>query len=267
MLAISNIAWTPEEDDDALKLLAGLGVTSLELAPTRFWPSLDNVSADTGGALAGMYRSRGFEITSFQAILFGKPDLLLFDSGSRPALLTYLKSVADLCAVMGARTMVFGAPKNRLVPEGMTSAEADTIAVDFFRELGRYATAKGVIFGLEANPAAYGCNFCTHVAEVAAIVRTVDSPGIRWHLDAGELAMNDEDIAEVLAQHGDLIGSAHISQPNLDSFANPWPGHHLLAKHLRAVRGIFPVSIEMKRQPGGLAAVEEAVRNVREIYE
>lgn len=265
-IGISNIAWTAEEDEAAQALLASLGVASLELAPTRYWPSLDRAPAEEARSKAAGLRAQGFEVASFQAILFGQPELLLFDASARPELLRYLRQVADLCATMGARTMVFGAPKNRRVPEGMSADEARAVAVAFFRELAAHAASRGVTFGLEANPAAYGCNFCTHVEEVAEIVRAVDSPGLRWHLDTGEMAMNNEDVNFLLARHGDLVGSAHISEPNLDAFASPWPGHRQVAKWLAATPRDFPLSIEMKRQPTGLAAVEQAVRAVRKIY-
>jgi len=264
-IGVSNIAWTPEEDEAALDLFTFLGVTALEIAPTRYWPSLDGADLEMAAKKAADLRTQKFEITSFQAILFGQPELRLFDE-SRGRLFSYLRGVADLCAAMGATAMVFGAPKNRLVPAEMNPAQARAQAVDFFQELGAYAAAKHVFFALEANPAAYGGNFCTHVAEVAEIVRAVDSPGLRWHLDTGEFAMNAENVETVLAEHGDLIGSAHISQPNLDGFAQPWEGHVRVAKALRKLDRSFPLSIEMKRQPEGLPAVEQAILAVRKIY-
>lgn len=265
-IGISNIAWTAEEDEAAHALLASLGVTSLELVPTRHWPALDKVPTETARTKAEELRDNGFAIASFQAILFGQPDLVLFDASTRPALKDYLRHVADLCAAMGAKAMVFGAPKNRRVPDDMPTDGAREIAVEFFRELGTHAASLGVSFGLEANPAAYGCNFCTHVGDVAEIVRAVDSPGLRWHLDTGEMAMNSEDVNSLLAQHGDLVGSMHISQPNLDAFTTPWPGHGQVAQWLSTTARDFPISIEMKRQPAGLTAVEETVQTVREIY-
>ncbi len=266
MLSISNIAWTADEDEAALRLLAELGVSALEVAPTRIWPSLDAVPEGAGSAVAASLRRQGFQVVSFQAILFGKPDLLLFDQASRPHLLDYLGRVADLCADMGAKSMVFGAPKNRRVPGSMNAQTAFEIAGEFFAAAASQAVARGVSFGLEANPAAYGCNFCTHVDEAARLIRAVDSPGLRWHLDTGEFAMNAEDIEAVLTEHGELIGSAHISQPNLESFTDPWPGHHRVAQALRRLAGNFPISIEMKRQDDSLAAVKEAVTAVRSIY-
>lgn len=264
-IGISNIAWTAEEDEAACELLASLGVGSLELAPTRYWPALDAPPAGEPERKAAELRGRGFDVASFQAILFGRAELLLFDASTRPGLRRYLRGAADLCAAMGARTMVFGAPKNRRVPEGMDRAEAHAIAVEFFRELAGHALRRGVVFGLEANPAAYGCNFCTHVDEVAEIVRAVDSPGLRWHLDTGEMAMNNEEVETILDRHGELVGSAHISEPNLGGFAAPWAGHRQVAKWL-ATAPDFPVSIEMKRPPSGLPEVGQAVRTVRKIY-
>jgi D-psicose/D-tagatose/L-ribulose 3-epimerase len=265
-LAFSNIAWSPEEDDSAINLLASLGVHQIEAAPGRLWSDLLHTTPVMGEDTRANLAAQGVIVAGFQAILFGYADLQLFDDRSRPKLLSYLRRLADLCASVGGGYLVFGAPKNRWIPEEISDHEAIMIAADFFKELGGYAQEKGVVFGIEANPAPYGCNFCTTIKEVSSLVREINSPGVRWHLDTGEMAMNEERVPDVILDNADIIGSVHISEPNLRGFSTPWDGHSAVALALNQAGYSGVISIEMKKQPEGLKAVDQAVRAVSRLY-
>jgi len=258
-LAISNIAWTAEEDEDAYALLAKKGVRQIEIAPPRFFSDSAHVSDEAVETVLARLRQAGLQVVAFQAILFGKADLLLFDPATRPTLAFYLCKMASLCARLGAKTMVFGAPGNRRIPDHLPAGEAREVAIDFFRQIGACAAEQGVVFGIEANPAAYQCNFLTHAAEVIELVRAIDSPGVRWHLDAGELAMNEEKIEAVIDEGHDLICHTHLSEAMLAGFANPWPGHSRMVNALKKTGYTGSFSLERKRQPDGLASVAQAI--------
>ncbi len=266
-LAVSNIAWSPEEDSAAHALLRSHGVDLLEIAPTRFWSELSGVPKGAGARLARHLAGEGLRVCAFQALLFGRPDLVVFgDEAVRASTLAYLGAVAELAGILGAGAMVFGSPKNRLVPAGLSEREVMARAASFFHAAGDVAARHGTCFCLEPNPAAYGGNFMLTMDEAAAVVRAADSPGIRLQVDGGELAMNQEDLERVLPEHSSLIGHVHLSQPMLESFAVPWEGHARTAAALRRAGYHGVVSIEMKRQPDGLASVDQAIRFARTLY-
>ncbi len=262
-LAFSNIAWTPEEDEPAYALLSELGFSAIEVAPARLWS--DPASATSGITPEGL-RSRGLSISGFQAILFGKADLRLFDVETRPRLFDYLAALAQTCSRAGGSYLVFGAPKNRWIPPHMSEKEALEVAVSFFKSLSAILQDLGVVLGLEANPAIYGCNFCTDASAVIRLVHAVDSPGIKWHLDTGELAMNNEQIPAIVHDHARVISSVHISEPHLGDFSNPWSGHSIIARALRDVGFEGFVSLEMKRPSDGLEGVRRAAGFLRTHY-
>lgn len=238
----------------------------MEVAPRRLWAEPERASGEqVKRALEPMHR-RGLAVSGFQAILFQRADLVLFEEKSREALADYLKKVAALCSQAGGSYLVFGAPKNRWVPEGMKAAEAWAIARDFFRELGLAAEQLGVFFGLEANPLGYGCNFCTRSEEAARLVAEINSPGVRWHVDAGALAMNGEGVEFLVGEFAEWIGSVHASEAYLAGFEKPWFGHRGLGDGLRRAGYRGYLSIEMKRQAEGLEAVKRAVEVVRDLY-
>lgn len=262
-LSVSNIAWSAEEDDAAYEILAAKGIQGVEVAPGRIWR--DPTHADSGDVPEGM-KSRGLSISGFQAILFGRPELLLFHPMEQDRLLEYLALLAATCSRSGGQYLVFGAPRNRFVPEGLSFQKAFSKAVAFFQDLAERVSAKDIIFGIEANPAVYGCNFCTHVEDVVRLVSAIDSPAIRWHLDTGELAMNNENVPDVVMENGALIGSVHISEPHLGDFSSPWSGHSCVAAALKHLRYRGWVSLEMKRPSNGLEGLRRAADLLVSLY-
>jgi sugar phosphate isomerase/epimerase len=261
--AVSHIAWSPEEEPVAFEAILKKGVSSIEVAPGRIW--LNPTCPDPPGLPMTFTRS-GMKICGFQAILFSRPDLLLFSELTLHDLEDYLAGLAKSAASCGAHYLVFGAPKNRRVPEGMSSEKALKIAAGLFSRLASRIEALGVVFGIEANPSDYGCNFCTHVSEVIDLVARVNHPAIRWHLDTGELLMNSENVQGVIQDHARWIGSVHVSEPWLSDFSSPSPKHHEIAKALKSSKYSGTISLEMKRPEAGLAQVEAAVDFMLQCY-
>lgn len=265
-ISFSHIAWQPEDETNALEFLKDLGIDTIEVAPLRVFG--DPMSATESGVRerAAWYREQGFEVGSFQALLFGTEGLELFGgSEKRQRMKDTLIAVSRVAGWAGAGPMVFGSPKNRL-KGGLSHAEAIRQAAELFREVGDACAEGGSCLVIEANPAAYGADFCTTLEQAAELVAAVNSPGFGLHVDAGGMALSGEDFETSLRQSGGILRHVHASQPNLGSFAEPDPIHARIAEvlHEIAYRGI--VSIEMRAQPEGLAAVTQAVAAVRSIY-
>ncbi|RYD85590.1 MAG: sugar phosphate isomerase/epimerase [Verrucomicrobiaceae bacterium] len=104
------------------------------------------------------------------------------------------------------------------------------------------------------------------MADAAAIVRKVDSPGLRLQLDTGECAMNQELLPGAVVENLDIIGHVHISEPMLDDFSEPWEGHAQLSRIFAENDYKGVISLEMKRPSSGLAGVHNALAFVRDCY-
>ncbi len=264
-LTISNIAWTDEVDAEVLALLPGAGVHAVEIAPTRIWSDWEFSAAEVAAYRAELL-AKGLVCSSLQAILFKKPDLKLFGTRDQRAdLVTHLKQVADLAAAMGAGPMVFGAPKNRDRGD-LDDKTAFAQAAEVFAEVGEYCHTKGVCLCLEPNPVAYGCNFITNSRSGADLVRQVNSPGFRLHLDAAGMHLAGEDVSQALEQAADVLAHVHISEPNLGSFQNPLVAHAEIAKTLRSLDWNQWISIEMRATDQPIADVKQAICTVKELY-
>lgn len=262
-LAVSNIAWKAEDDATAYAMLRELGVQRLEIAPTRFWPNLLDVTESMAREQAERLANEGLPVCAFQALLFGKPELQLF--GNRD-LIDYTKRVCQIASWMGAKALVFGSPKNRLRGE-LAADVAFAKAREAFREIGDFAAERNVMLCLEANPPGYGGDFMTTAPEAAALVRAIDSPGIALNFDMGEVIMNGEDASALIRECLPIIAHFHISEPLLEPFQPTRREQLDAAQTLREVGYDGVVSVEMKTPAtGGLAVVREAVEAIKRVH-
>ena len=267
-LAISNIAWDPKEDESVCVLMRKYGVTGVEIAPTKIWDKPATVDRQDALDYAQSWKDRGIEISSMQALLFGRPDLVIFgDAESRQATLDYLTDIIRLGGLLGAQALVFGSPKNRLVGD-LPRNEAMDIACEFFRAVGRAATENGTTFCIEPNPLDYGCDFITTSDEGRELVSAVNQPGFCLHLDAAGMTMSREDIEQQLAASVPGICHFHISEPGLKPVGNGNVDHGTFARILAECGYDRWYSIEMAAQGGqdNVAAIEASLGIVSHHY-
>lgn len=268
-LAISNIAWSVREEPAVADLLVRLGVRGVEVAPSKVGPQPAEIDDDTARRYRDFWESRGIRIVAMQALLFGRPDLAIFQGErAREDLTAYMTRVIRLGGILGARALVFGSPKNRRI-ETLDPAAVDRIALPFFRELGRIADDNDTCLCIEHNPPSYGADWITTAKDALAFVKAVDHPGFGVHLDAGGLHLAGEGAAEIRAA-GARIRHFHASQPELAPVAPGGPvPHETYASTLRDLRYPRWVSIEMREVPGAASAlptVETAVRHALAVY-
>ena len=136
IFAVSNIGWNRHDDPAILDLLSRYHVTGIELAPSKVWSDLETVTEKDAEEYRAFLAGHGFVVPAFQAILFGCPDLQVFDPDSHKALFARLELVARLASWMGAKILVFGAPKNRK-RNGREFTESFQFAAEFSIRRGK----------------------------------------------------------------------------------------------------------------------------------
>jgi sugar phosphate isomerase/epimerase len=267
-LAISNIAWPTGADAEALPLLKEHGVAGVELALTKIWPEPLAATAEELDKYRAWLESRGLSIVALQALLFGKPDLLLFGSPSaREAMHDYLVEIIRRAARLGAGALVFGSPGNRK-HGNLDSAAAFAVAIPFFRRLGEVAAQHGVAVCIEPNPPAYGCDWITTVREAIELVDAVSSAGFGLHLDSAGMHLAGDGAAAVLAA-GSRVRHFHASAPFLEGVSSGDVPHGEYAAALADQGHRGWVSIEMaepKLRPTWQEGVRTALGFVRQTY-
>lgn len=268
-LAVSNIAWTAEEEVAVAEKLQELGVQYVEIAPTKQWETPTTPTPEDVQKYKDFWNSYGIEVVAFQSMLFNQPDLKIFETAeNRKETLEYLKQYIDLAHSMGVQRMVFGSPKNRQKGD-LDAAAATAIATDFFNELGDHAQQKDVIFCIEPNAKDYACDFVTTAQAGIDLVKRVGNPGFGLHLDAACMALAGDDLAASITAAGSLMKHFHISSPMLGLVEDREDvDHRAAAKALHDTKYQGFVSIEMRPGDAGsnLERVESAVRFTQSVY-
>lgn len=269
-LAISNIAWTNEEEADVVAKLRELGVRYVEIAPTKRWDDPTKATLEQINEYVEWWRGYGIEIVAFQSMLFARPDLKMFESSElRDEMRQYLADFLRLAGDMGAGRLVFGSPKNR--QRGTVPVEeADSVASRFFAELGEVAEQYNTMLCIEPNAPQYNCDYVTTADEGARLVRMVNSEGIGLHLDTACMALAGDDIGESIRNNGDILKHFHVSAPMLDRvYDRDDVDYHAAADALKYIGYEGVVSIEMRpgEQGENVKRVEDAVSFVQNVFE
>jgi D-psicose/D-tagatose/L-ribulose 3-epimerase len=267
-ITISNIAWETNEDFRILSLLKKYEIRGIEVAPTKIWSDPTNESPEVIKEYKKYWKKNGIEISSLQSILFGHPEMNIFTTQqSRQQMLRYIEKMIQVSAFLGAKIMVFGSPKNR-DRKGMKIDEALEISAEFFYKIGEKAKLHGIFFCIEPNPRQYGTDFVNNTNEAIEVIKLVNHPYFRLHLDSGALTVNQEDYEEAITQGFQLMKHFHISERNLLPIGTTEVDHAKIAAILRKLHYKRWVSIEML--PGNSMQyadqVEAALKMVKTAY-
>ncbi|MFI3169775.1 MAG: sugar phosphate isomerase/epimerase family protein [Faecalibacterium sp.] len=239
-LAASNIGWAKEDDAIVYAKMKELGYTGLEIAPTRIFPApaYDYIRQVPLFA-AYIYQEYGFTIPSMQSILNGKTENL-FDEAGAYSLTATLDEAFHFARACRCENLVFGCPRNRSIPEGLSPEAADA----FFGECGTLAAKQEVTLALETVPPCYNTNFLNNTADTFAYVKRLGAPGLSVNLDIGAMLTNGEKLADIVNDLS-LVSHVHISEPGLAPVVEH-SIHKELALLLKGLGYQGYVSVEMK---------------------
>jgi sugar phosphate isomerase/epimerase len=264
-LAMSNIAWTPEERGEAYDAMAEVGVTGLEIAPGLFFYAADDPfvpNQDVSRTALAEIAQRGLTLVSMQSLLFGVSGADLFgDTEARGLLAKGMGRAIALAERFEIPNLVFGSPSQRCVPNGLPIGDALDQAAEMFRSFADAAQRAGTKIAIEANPVAYGTNFLNTLDEALDFVLRVDHPAVVAILDLGAMHLNKE-FATTCARIAGLLprlNHVHISEPYLAPAPQDVAALSPILGTLGKAGYAKSVSIEMKRPPEGAAGVRAAL--------
>lgn len=213
-LAISNIAWDKEKNEQIYKLMQEYWFTWLEIAPTKIFDDFTKTTKEEKESFVNNLKSYNIEVVAMQSLLFWKPELKLFEENWRKLLFDYLIKLIDFWSEIWVKSFIFGSPKNRIY-EDITKNEALKIATEFFRKIWDYANSKWVYICIEPNPEIYWWNFMCNTKETLDFVKNLNNPWIKLHLDLWTTIINNEDL-NIIKEVKNHITHFHISEPNLE---------------------------------------------------
>lgn len=273
-LAISNIAWNTQDDKKIFKILNKYSFTGLEIAPTKLFPNIASVQKNEIVTYKNICNEYKIKIVAMQSLLFGRPDLTIFDSKEkRNDLILYLEHIIWIGYMLGVEYIVFGSPKNRIIPSTLSVEDVDKISIEFFSKLGDIAKKYNMYFCIETNPSFYGTNFITKSSQAITLIKKVNHSHFRFHLDTGALFSNNENPSEIITAGIKYMKHCHISDKNLIPLTD---GENYTSKHKEVAMSLNDAgytgwrSVEMRQasenEIENAQIIEKVVSFVQGIY-
>jgi D-psicose/D-tagatose/L-ribulose 3-epimerase len=197
---------------EVIPKLSNVGIEGIEIAPTAIWPDLDVLSDEDIFQFKAYLDSHNLVVSGVQSLLYGHPELQLFDQKCWEQLRRHLEKMIQIGGLLGADVAVFGSPKNR-VKGGLDLNQAHELAQTFLSQLIPCLQANRIVLTLEPNSPDYGADYLTNYEEVIELSMRIDSINIKPQIDTGCLWMVGELPENAISQY--VPHHIHLSVPNL----------------------------------------------------
>lgn len=272
--AFCNEMFGDEPFEQAWPQCAELGYTGVEIAPFTLWKEDEHfdarsvpkfmrekvrkTAADAGLDVVGLHwllaKTEGFYLTT--------PDAAV-----RRATADYFKALAELCADLGGRVMVLGSPQQRNLLPGVGSNDAEAYAAEILREAMPTCQQLGVTIALEPLGPAEG-DFMLTAESAINLIKLVDSPNCRLHLDVKAMSTEKHSIPVVIESSKDWLEHFHANDPNLLGPGMGEVGFGDILQTLHDVKYGGWVSVEVfKYEPSPLEIARQSIEYLKKIEE
>jgi D-psicose/D-tagatose/L-ribulose 3-epimerase len=234
--ALCNEVLQPLPFEQQCKVAAAMGYDGLEVAPFTLAANPMDLSDAQAAEFTRIAADFGLAIFGLHWLLVAPSGLSIVseDVAVRDRTLMVMSRLVELCAIMGGNYLVHGSPKQRAVPQGVTRDRALAQATECFARVGHEASQTGVVYCIEPL-APRETDLINTVAEAAAIVDEVASPGLKTMIDCSAAGQAETQPVDALMTQ--WMPSGHIAhvQVNDPNRRGPGQGEMQFAPILRTL--------------------------------
>jgi sugar phosphate isomerase/epimerase len=195
--------------------IAEAGYKGVEIAPFTFAETVQEIAAHQRSEIRRVARDAGLEIVGLHWLLV-KPEGLHIshpDAAVRARTRDCLRYLADFCADVGGKIMVFGSPRQRGKVEDATANDIWRWAVATFAAVLPTAAERGVSLCIEPLESEE-TGFINTAAEGRRLVEELDHPSFRLMLDVKAMCAEGRPIPEIIESQRDILAHVHANDAN-----------------------------------------------------
>jgi sugar phosphate isomerase/epimerase len=216
-LALCNEMFEGRSVAEICPIVKDLGYQGLEIAPFTLAASATEVTAAQRKETRQAMVDHGLECVGLHWLFAGPSGLHLTtpDEATWTHTRDYLARLLDLCSDLGGKVLVLGSPKQRSILENQTPDGAWRRAVDLLSSVLDKAGAQGLTICLEPL-STVETDFVNTVAEGMKMVREINHPNFKIHLDVKAMCSEGTPVPEIIRSvTADDIGHFHVNDVNL----------------------------------------------------
>jgi sugar phosphate isomerase/epimerase len=194
-----------------------VGFEGLEIAPFTLAPRIDELPDWRRDEIRRTIEGEGLKTIGLHWLLARTEGLHLTspDDAVRKRTAAYLIELARATLALGGTLMVFGSPKQRNLPPGVDVHRAMDYAALTFSMAMPAIGALGIDLCLEPL-APSETDFLNSIAEAESLIRRIDHPRFKLHLDVKAMSGDPGgSVTELIARHGAEAGHFHAQDTNL----------------------------------------------------
>lgn len=196
---------------------ARLGYQGIEVAPFTLAPSVMEITDAKRRETRQVIEDQGLETVGLHWLFAGPSGLHMTtaDQATWQRTRDYLAALLDLCSDLGGKVLVLGSPKQRNVLENQTKQGAWKQAADLLASVVDRAGELELTICFEPlSPVE--TNFINTVAEGMELVREVNHPSLKIHLDVKAMCSEGRPVPEIIRSVAvEDVGHFHVNDPNL----------------------------------------------------
>jgi sugar phosphate isomerase/epimerase len=216
-LAICNELFEGWDLGRVCRTVQAMGYEGIELAPFTLAPAIQDLSPERRRELRSEIEDAGLTTVGLHWLLARTEGLYLTspDPATRRRTADYLVALAEATRDLGGSLMVFGSPKQRDLLPGVTYHQACDYAAEVFGAIVPALGTLGVELCLEPL-APSETNFLNSIAQAEDVIRRVDHPNFKLHMDVKAQSSDPGgSVTELIARHAVEAGHFHAQDTNL----------------------------------------------------
>ncbi|MBK9168098.1 MAG: sugar phosphate isomerase/epimerase [Bryobacterales bacterium] len=203
---------------DTCKAVKKAGYAGIEIAPFTLAEDPASVTPAQRAEARDIIQSEGLEFVGLHWLMVSPKGLHVTtpDAALRARSWLHIRTLIDLCGDLKQHdadpaVLVFGSPAQRTATGGLSPAEATRNYVDGLASVAGQAAQRGVTILVEALPKGQ-CDVVLTLEEAVAIVREIDSPGVRTMFDTHNAVDEVEPHATLVDRYFDFIRHVHVNE-------------------------------------------------------
>ncbi len=213
--AICNETFKDWPFEKAFAYAAELGYTGIEIAPFTIDKNAYNITPEKRAEVRQQAEAAGLEVVGLHWLLAFTEGYYLTtpDDAVRNATGDYLGELARLCRDLGGKVLVLGSPGQRNLLEGVSHQQGLELAADCLRGAMPTFAECGVTLAVEPLGPEEG-DFLLTAASGVELVKLVNSPQCRLHLDVKAMSSETKPVADIIRDCAEYTVHFHANDPN-----------------------------------------------------